>query len=114
MKLDQASTKVFCKYVDFVDIFSPKLAAKFPRHIGINNYAIELVNNWQISYGLIYSLGLIELETLKKDIENNLVNSFIIPSKFFVGAPIAFNKKLNKSPRLSIDIWDLNNLTIYN
>ena len=47
-----------------------KLAAKFSKYIEINNYAIKLVNNQQLFYGSIYSLGLIELEILKTYIKN--------------------------------------------
>ena len=45
LKADEALNKVISKYVDFVDIFSPKLAAKLPKHIRINNHIIELVDD---------------------------------------------------------------------
>ena len=38
---DKAPTKVSAEYLDFADIFSPDLASKLPKHIGINNHAIE-------------------------------------------------------------------------
>lgn len=38
-------TKIFARYVDFTDIFSWNLASKLPKHIGINNYTIKLVDN---------------------------------------------------------------------
>ena len=41
----KAPIKVFNKYADFADVFSLDLAFKFPKHIKINNYAIELVND---------------------------------------------------------------------
>ena len=44
---------------------------------GINNQAINLIKSKQTLYGLIYSLGLIKLETLKIYIEINLANRFI-------------------------------------
>ena len=111
LKTDKALTKVFSKYANFTDVFSPKLAVKFSKYIKINNYAIELVNDWQIPYSPIYSLSPVELETLKIYIKNNLANSFIRPFKFFIRAPFFFNKKLNKSLRLCIDYYGLNNLT---
>lgn len=52
-----------------------------PKLTNINNYAINLIKNKQILYGLIYSLELIELKPLKTYIEINLVNRFIWPSK---------------------------------
>ena len=44
--------------------FFPKLVAKLPKYTRINDHAIELVDDQQLLYGPIYSLGLIELETL--------------------------------------------------
>ena len=42
--VEDVSTKVAIKYLDFADVFSPDLASKLPEHTGINNYTIELVN----------------------------------------------------------------------
>ncbi len=114
LKADEAPTKVLSKYADFADVFSPKLAAKLPEHIGINNHAIKFVDDWQPPYGPIYSLGPVELETLKAYIENNLASGFIRPSKSSAGALILFDKKLDGSLRLCADYQGLNNLTIKN
>ncbi len=72
------------------------------------------MDDWQPPYGPIYSLGPVELETLKSYIENNLANGFIWPSKFSAGALILFNKKPDGSLRLCVNYWGLNNLTIKN
>ncbi len=82
--------------------------------MGINNHSNELVDDQQPPYGPIYSLGPVELETLKAYIENNLANSFIRPSKSPARAPILFDKKPDGSLRLCIDYQSLNNLTIKN
>ena len=50
---------------------------KLPRNTSINEYAIELQDGKQPPYGLIYSLGLVELETLKTYIETHLKTGFI-------------------------------------
>ncbi len=105
---------MFSKYANFVDVFSPKLVADFPKHIKINNHAIELVDDWQLLYSPIYSLEPVELETLKDYIENNLANGFIKPSKSPAGALILFDKKLNGRLRLCVDYQGFNNLTIKN
>lgn len=55
-----------------------------------------------------------ELEILKIYIENNLVNSFISPSKSSARVPIFFDKKQNGSLWLYINYQGLNNLTIKN
>ena len=39
----EAPTKVPAEYSDFADIFFPDLASELPKHTGINDYAIELV-----------------------------------------------------------------------
>ncbi len=72
------------------------------------------MDDWQLLYGLIYSLEPVELETLKAYIKNNLTNSFIRPSKSLTGVPIFFDKKLDNSLRLYVDYWGFNNLTIKN
>ena len=114
LKADEASTKVLNKYTEFVDVFSPKLAAELSKHTRINNHAIKLVDDWQSLYGPIYSLSLMELETLKVYIKNNLANSFIRSSKSFTRAPIFFDKKLDKNLKFCIDYRSFNNLTIKN
>ncbi len=114
LKADEAPIKVSSKYADFADVFSPKLAVELPEQTGINDYAIELVDDWQPPYGPIYRLGPMKLEILKAYIENNLANGFIRPSKSLAGAPILFDKKLDGSLRLCVDYRGLNNLTIKN
>ena len=89
----ETPTKVSLKYLDFADVFFLDLASKFSEYNGINNYAIELVNGQQSPYGPIYSLGPVELETLKIYIQTNLANKFIRPSQSPAKAPILFNQK---------------------
>ena len=91
----EAPTKVPVKYVDFADVFFPDLASELPEHIGINDYAIELVNGQQLPWP-------VELETLKAYIETNLANRFIRPSKSPAGAPILFDRKSDGSLRLCV------------
>ena len=112
LKADEVLTKVSSKYADFVDVISPKLATQLSEYMRINDYAIKLVDDWQLPYSLIYNLGPVKLKTLKTYIENNLVNSFIRPFKFFAEALILFDKKPDGSLRLYMDYRGLNNLTI--
>ncbi len=114
LKADEATIKVPSKYADFANIFSPKLAVELPEHTRINDHAIELVDDRQPPYGPIYSLGPVELETLKAYIENNLASGFIRPLKSPTGALILFDKMSDGSLRLYVDYQDLNNLTIKN
>ncbi len=113
-KADEAPTKVPSEYANFADIFSPKLVVELLKYTGINDHAIELVDDWQPLYGPIYSLEPVELETLKAYIENNLASDFIRSSKSPTGAPILFDRKPNGSLRLYVDYQGLNNLIIKN
>ena len=47
MIAEEALTKVPAKYSDFADVFSLDLAFKLPEHTGINDHAIELVDDCQ-------------------------------------------------------------------
>ena len=111
---EEALTKILAKYSDIADVFSPDLASELPEHTGINDHAIELVDGQQPPYGPIYSLGPVELETLKAYIETNLANGFIKPSKFPAGTSILFDRKSDGFLRLCVDYRSLNNLTIKN
>ena len=77
--ITEDATKISAEYSDFVDIFSPDVAFELPEYTRINNHAIELVKSQQPPYGLIYSLGPVELEILKAYIETNFANGFIRP-----------------------------------
>ena len=114
LKADNAPTKVLSKYANFADVSSPKLAAKLSKYTRINNYAIELVDDQKLLYSSIYSLGSIELETLKAYIKNNLANNFIRPPKSHAKTPIFFKKKPDDNLRLCVDYQSLNKLTIKN
>ncbi len=113
-KADEAFTEVPSEYIDFADIFSPKLAVILPEHTGINNYAIKLDDDWQLPYNFIYNLRLMDLKIMKIYIKNNLLNGFIRPSQSLVWALIFFDKKSNNSLWLYIDYQGLNNLIIKN
>ena len=111
---DKASTKVLPKYADYADKFSFDLTMELPKNTGINKHAIELQDDKQPPYGPIYSLKLVELETLKTYIETHLKTGFIWHFKLPAGAPILFNKKPDGSLWLCVNYRGLNNLTIKN
>ena len=111
----EAPTKIPAEYSNFADVFSPDLAAELPKHTGINNHAIELVNGYQQPpYKPIHSLRAVELETLKAYSETNLANGFIRSSNFPAGAFILFDRKSDGSLRLCVNYQGLNNLTVKN
>ena len=102
------------KYLDFADVFLKKSANVLPERTDANEYAIELEEGKQPPYRPIYSLGQVELETLKTYIKTNLTNGFIWASKSPVCAPILFVRKLDGSFRLCVNYQGLNNLMIKN
>ena len=112
--LDVEEVTILSEYADYTDVFSPDSVAELPNHTVINDHPIDLIDNKQPPYSSIYSLGPVELETLKTYIETNLANSFIRPSKSPTGTPILFIRKKDGSFWLCVDYWGLNNLTIKN
>ena len=111
---NKAPTKVLAEYSDYNNVFSAENAAELSENTGMNEHAIKLEEGKQPPFGPIYSLGPVKLKTLKTYIETNLANGFIRPSKFPAGAPIFFNRKLDRSLRLCVDYWGLNNIIIKN
>ena len=94
---------VLTKYLDFADVFLEKSANILPERTGANEHAIELEEGKQSPYGPIYSLRLVELETLKTYIETNLANGFIRASKSPASALILFVYKPDGSLRLCVN-----------
>ena len=58
-------TGIFAEYFDFSNIFSLDSAAELPENTKINDHFIDLLDNKQLPYSSIYSLGPVELKTLK-------------------------------------------------
>ncbi len=87
---------------------------ELPENTNMNEYVIKLVEGKQPPYGPIYSLGQVELETLKTYIETHLKTGFIQPFKFPASISIFFDQKSDGSFYLYVDYWGLNNLTIKN
>ena len=115
MIVQKAHRKVSAKYSDFADIFSLDLATKLPKHSGINDYAIKLVDGYQQPlYGSIYSLVPVELQILKAYIKTNLANGFIRSFKSLASTLILFDQKSDSYLRLFVNYQGLNNLRIKN
>lgn len=114
MFTDKSLVKVPSKYLKYTNIFLFDLAIELLENTDINEHAIKLVKGKQLFYGLIYSLALVELETLKIYIETYLKTRFIWPSKFPTSAPILFNQKPDGSLHFYVNYWGQNNLTIKN
>lgn len=102
------------KYTNFLDIFFKKSAAKLSNRSDISKHTINLEPSNQPIYKQIYSLGPVELKTLKTYIKTKMTNRFIKLYKFVIGALTFFVQKLDKSLNLCINYRGLNNLIIKN
>ena len=102
------------EYFDYSNIFLAENTIKLSENTGINEYTIKLEEDKQLFFRLIYSLGLIKLETLKTYIKTKLVNSFIQLFKSPVRTPILFDKKSDRSFCFYVNYWNFNNLIIKN
>lgn len=100
--------------MDDTNVFFADLAMKLIKNTSIEKNIIKLIEGKQPLYGPIYSLGQVELETLKAYIKTHLKIRFIQLSKFFAGAFILFDKKPNGSFYLCVNYQSLNNLRIKN
>ena len=103
LQQDKAFIKIPSQYINYANVFSSDLVIELPENTGINKYAIKLIEGKQPPYWPIYSLGPVELETLKAYIEIHLKTRFIRPSKSLSGLPILFDKKPDGSLRLYVD-----------
>ena len=111
---DEAFTEVPAEYSNYSNIFLAENVAEFLEYTEINEHTIGLEEDKQPSFGQIYSLSPVKLETLKTYIKINLVNGFIQPSQSLAGALILFNWKPDRSFCLYVDYWGLNNIIIKN
>lgn len=87
---------------------------KLSENNGTNKYVIKLVESKHLSYELIYSLNLVELEIVQIYIETYLKTELIRSSKSLAGALKLFHKKFDNSLQLYINYQELNNLIIKN
>ena len=100
---DEAPTEVSAEYSDYSDVFLAENIAELLENTRMNEHAIELEEGKQPLFGAIYSLGPVELETLKTYIKTNLANGFIRPSKSLAKAFILFDRKPDESFCFCVD-----------
>ena len=101
--LTSEETGILIEYSDFSNFFFLDSAVELPEHIGINDCTINLLDNKQPLYSLIYSLGPVKLKILKTYIKANLASSFIKLSKSSTGTLILFVQKKDGSLCLCIN-----------
>ena len=97
-------------YHDFADVFSEQEARTMPPHRPYD-HTIDVEEGKQPPHGPIYSMLGVELDALKKYLEEMLGKGFIRPSSSPAGAPVLFAKKKDGSLRLCVDYRSLNKIT---
>lgn len=98
----------------FYNIFILKLAMKLLNYTKINKNTKNLVENKHQYFGPIYSLTLVELETLKMYIKTHLKIEFIYLFQSLANFSILFDKNSGNRFCLCVNYFDRNNLTLKN
>lgn len=100
-------------YSEYSDVFPNDLPIGLPpaRHC---DHKIELVSGSSATFSATYKMSPLELDELKKQLDDLIEHGFIQPSKSPYGAPVLFVKKKDGSMRLCIDYRALNKITIKN
>jgi len=110
---EEWQSMVPAEYHEFIDLFSEKAAKKLPPHRPYD-HSIPLIEGKTPPYGPLYGMSCVELEALKKYLEENLNKSFISHSSSPAGAPVLFVKKSDGSLRLCVEYRGLNEITVKN
>src|ERR1700726_645151 len=107
------ASKIPAEYQDYADVFSKTEAHKLPEHRPYD-LSIPLQEGPTPPFGPVYNLSPLELDVLRKYIDENLRKGFIRHSQSPAGAPILFVKKADGSLRLCVDYRGINKITIKN
>ena len=107
------TSKIPAEYQDYADVFSKTEAHKLPEHRPYD-LSIPLQEGTTPPFGPVYNLSPLELDVLRKYIDENLRKGFIRHSQSPAGAPILFVKKADGSLRLCVDYRGINKITIKN
>jgi len=98
------------EYRFFIDIFCKNQFRKLSKHC-LCDLSIQLKGNNYLSLGPIYSLFILELQTLWEFIDKNLKIRFIRSLQFPCGLLVLFIKKKNRSLQLYVNYQGLNKIT---
>ena len=101
------------EYQDYADVFSKTEAHKLPEHRPYN-LSIPLQEGTTPPFRPVYNLSPLELDVLRKYIDDNLRKGFIRHSQSPVSAPILFVKKADGSLHLCVNYRGINKIMIKN
>jgi hypothetical protein len=97
-------------YHEFAKVFGEEEFKVLPPHRPYD-LAIDLKEGAKLHHGPLYSMTKLESQTLKKWIDEELAAGKIRRSESEAGAPVMFVKKADRSLRLVVDYWWLNEVT---
>jgi hypothetical protein len=103
-------SRVPLDYHEFVDVFDKGKASQLPPHHPYN-LKIDLEEGFAPPLGTIYPLSPVELEALRKFLDENITTGLLRSSSSPHGAPILFVKKKDGSLHLCVDFCGLNQIT---
>ena len=109
-ELQQSSSKVMDEYRDVFPVDLPK---GLPPHRLID-HTIELTPGSSPPYRPSFRMSPLELEEVKKQVDELLEQGYIQPSKSPYGSPVLFVKKKEGTLRMCVDYRALNKITIKN
>jgi len=98
---------------EFADVFPEDLPTSLPPRREVD-HRIELMPGATPPSRPTYRMSPVELDELKKQLQDLTEHGFIQPSKSPFGAPVLFVKKKDGSMRMCIDYRALNKITIKN
>jgi len=103
-------SRVPSDYHEFVDVFDKGKASQLPPHRPYD-LKIDLEEGSAPPLGTIYPLSPVELEALRKFLDENIATGLLCSSSSPHGAPVLFVKKKDGSLRLCVDFRGLNQIT---
>jgi hypothetical protein len=98
---------------EFQDVFPPQLPSLLPPKREID-HRIELTQTSPPTLRAVYRMSPLELDELKKQLDELIAAGFVRPSKSPFGAPVLFVKKKDGTMRMCVDYRDLNRITVKN
>jgi hypothetical protein len=108
----KSTQKIFEKYKDFANVFDKMKTNELSKHDSQNH---EINTKSKISsFESIYNLFVIELEVLKKYLDEFLIKEFIVSSFSSTKISILFVKKSKNDLKLCVNYKELNAIMIKN
>ncbi|KAF8676841.1 hypothetical protein RHS04_06402 [Rhizoctonia solani] len=98
------------QYHEFARVFGKEEFKVLPPHREYD-IAIDLLLDAKLTPGPIYGMTDAESKALKQHIDKELATGKIRPSTSSARAPVMFVKKVDRSLRLVVDYWKLNDVT---